>query len=207
MKKTIPATHMKRHPLYRGQKGFLTLDFIFATILMFSFSAILFLFSITFTVMEVAQYAVFSSARAYFAAALDEGMQEKAAKDKFNALVLDSKAPLGTFFRNGWFTISPVVIDDFNEDFSDDPDKDSATFIGARATVKANVLKTRVPLLGQVTKDMAASPSAYLMREPTLEECLNFSKERMRHIQNLKEGFGNGFVQVNSYVLTVDDGC
>lgn len=198
---------LKRQPLYKGQKGFLTLDFIFATVLMFSFSAILFLFSITFTVMEVAQYAVYSSARSYFAAAMDESMQRRAAEDKFTQLVLDSKAPLGTFFRNGWFTIDKVVIDDFNEDFSDDPDKDSGTFIGARATVKANVLKTRVPLLGQVTKDMSASPSAYLMREPTLEECKDFSAQRMQHIQNLKDGFSNGFVKPTDYIMTMDDGC
>lgn len=200
-------TRSVRPAILKNQKGFLTLDFIFATLLMFSFSAILFMFTITFSAMEIAQYAVFASARTYFAANKDEEAQEEAAKAKFTQLIRDPKSPLGTLFKNGWFTIDDVTVDDFNEDFSNDPDNDSATFIGARTTVRAKILQMKFPVFGGNSEELSASPAAYLMREPTEKECTDFSTARFGAIKLLKSGFAQSFVDDTKYAALMDDGC
>jgi hypothetical protein len=191
----------------KNQKGFLTLDFIFATLLMFSFSALLFIFSITFSAFEIAQYVTFSSSRAYFAAHKNETRQQARGQAKFKALIRDQKAPLGVLFRNGWFEIGDVVLNDFNSDFSDDPDKDSGTFVGARALIKAKILNFKFPLLGGAKDEMSASTSSYLMREPTEEECISFTNDRFEHAQALKPGFDQTYINVDQYVPIMDDGC
>jgi hypothetical protein len=195
--------------LLKSQKGILTLDFIFAMIMMVCFSAILFAFTITFSAVEIAQYATFAAARAHFAAAKNSDEQETAGKTKFTELVKGPKAPLGMFYRNGWFTLSDVEIKDFNSEYSTDPNKDSDTFIGARTTIVANILKMKFPLLGETTdEDLSATINAYLMREPTEEECVTFTKQRFKGIQSLRPGaFDQGFVNAGSYAFMMDDGC
>ncbi len=195
-------------PFLKNQKGILTLDFIFAILLMFVFSAILFGFTITFSAIEIAQYATFASARAHFAAHKNTDEQQKMGRDKFERLIKDRQSILGTFFRNGWFTLEDVRIADFNGDYETDTSKDSATFIGARSVFTANILSMNFPLLGSTTEDdLKANISSYLMREPTEEECSQFVRERFERIKTLKEGFGQGFVRSESYAVMMDDGC
>lgn len=201
---------LARKSLLKNQKGILTLDFLFAIIMMFSFTAILFAFSITFTAVEIAQYATFAASRAYFAANKTSDDQEKAGKDKFAELVISEKAPLGTFFKNGWFTLSPVELKDFNSEYSSDSDGDVDTFVGARTTMIAKILKMRFPLLGSTTdEDLSAQINSFLAREPTEEECQEFVRDRLTNIKNIDPDgrFNNAYVQDGAYVQIMDDGC
>lgn len=186
----------------------LTLDFIFASLLMFAFAAILFAFTITFAAVNIAQYATFASARAYFAAHKNEDEQQKLGKDKFQKLIKAADSPLGSFFRNGWFELGEVKIKDYSEEFGEDPGLDNETFVGARVTFIAKILNMKFPLLGPTTSDeLSASISSYLMREPTEEECKSFVDQRFVKIQTLKNGFAQGYVQPNLYLSMMDDGC
>jgi hypothetical protein len=197
-----------KNNILKNQKGFLTLDFIFATIMMFAFSAVLFAFAITFTSVEVAQYATFASARAHFAAHKNEIEQRRLGKEKFDKLIRDRQSPLGNFYRNGWFTLSDVQIRDFSDEFSQEAGQDSDTFVGARTTLVAKILQMRFPMLGSTTEeDLSTDVSSYLMREPTEEECVDFTAQRFEQIQNLKGGFSAAFVQKNAYAFMMDDGC
>lgn len=191
-----------------NERGILTLDFIFSLLMMFAFAAIIFAFTITFSAVEIAQYATFAAARAHFAAHKNSDEQEKLGQEKFNALVKNPNAPLGTFFKNGWFTLSDVQIKDFNSEYATDPNQDSDTFIGARATIVARILQMKFPLLGETSDDdLSATINSFLMREPTEEECLQFVRARFQRIQALKGGFAFGTVQPNSYAVIMDDGC
>lgn len=194
--------------ILKNQKGMLTLDFIFATIMMFAFSAILFGFAITFTAVEIAQYATYASARAYFAAHKNEDEQQRLGKEKFDKLVKDRQSVLGTFFRNDWFELGDVDIRDYSGEFSQNASADSDTFVGARTTLVAKILKLQFPLLGGTTDDdLGTNISSYLMREPTEEECEDFTQQRFEQIQNLKSGFGASYIQNSAYAPTMDDGC
>jgi hypothetical protein len=200
-------TSAQRPTIIRNQKGILTLDFIFAILMMFAFSAILFGFTITFSAVEIAQYITFASARAHFAANKNTDEQEKLGKDKFDELARNRNSILGTFFRNGWFELGDVKIADFNGEYGVDESKDSDTFIGARATFTAKILNMRFPLLGKTTDDdLTANISSFLGREPTEEECMQFMNERFERIQALKSGFTQ-FADPSLYVKIADDGC
>jgi hypothetical protein len=208
---------IKRLPkksLLKNERGILTLDFLFAIVMMFTFTAILFAFSITFTAVEIAQYATFAASRAYFAAHKDQTSQNDAATRKFASLVTAEKAPLSTFFRNGWFELKAVTLGDYNSDYSTDPDGDSDTFVGARTTFTAKILKMRFPMLGETTdEDLSAEINSYLMREPTFTECAEFAAARLRNIKNIPQTgnpngrFNNAYVLDGNYVLMMDDGC
>lgn len=201
-------SHQKTTSILKNQKGILTLDFIFAILMMFAFSAILMGFTATFSAVEIAQYATYASARAHFAAHKNTDEQEKVGKDKFAKLIRDKNSILGIFFRNGWFELGDVKIQDYSNEFSPNANQDSATFIGARATFTAKVLNMRFPLLGSTTDDdLSANVSSYLMREPTEEECAQFVEERFDKIKDLKSGFSAGFVNSANYAIMMDDGC
>lgn len=194
--------------ILKNQRGLLTLDFIFATIMMFAFSAVLFAFSITFTSIEIAQYATFASARAYFAAHKNEDEQQRLGREKFDALVKDRQAILGTFYRNNWFELGDVEIRDFSDEFNQAAGQDSDTFVGARTTLVAKILQLKFPLLGSTTEDdLSTQVSSYLMREPTEEECQDFTAQRFERIQALKTGFSTAYIQNQAYVPIMDDGC
>lgn len=201
-------SHSAHKNILKNQKGILTLDFIFATLMMFSFSAILFGFTMTFTAIEIAQYATFASARTYFAAHKNENEQKQLAKQKFNFLVKDKQSSLGNLFRNNWFELTDVELGDYNGEFSQKSGTDSETFIGARTQLVANILKMNFPLLGSTSdSDLSTSISSYLMREPTEEECADFTEQRFEEIKNLKSGFSSGYVQDAAYIPIMDDGC
>lgn len=200
---------LSRKNILKNQRGILTLDFIFAALMMFTFSAIIFRFAITFTAVEIAQYATFASARAFFAAHKNEDEQRRLGTEKFNKLVRDPQSALSTLFRNDWFELSDVEIKDYSSEFSQTPaGEDSDTFVGARTNLLAKVLSMNIPLLGNTTEDdLGTQVSSYLMREPTEEECLDFTEQRFQRIQQLKNGFSTGYVQQNAYAVMMDDGC
>lgn len=203
----MKTKHEKKNIL-KDQKGMLTLDFIFASIMMFTFSAILFRFAITFVVVEITQYATFASARSFFAAHKNEDEQRRVGKAKFDQLLRDRNSVLGNFFRNDWFEIGDVELKDFSAEFSQTAGEDSDTFVGARANLVAKVLSMNIPLLGSTTDDdLGTQVSSYLMREPTEKECEDFTKDRFKQIQTLKDGFGLGFVRDDAYLPSMDDGC
>jgi hypothetical protein len=200
--------------LLKNERGILTLDFIFAMIMMFTFTAILFAFSITFTAVEIAQYATFAASRAYFAAHKDQETQTDVATRKFASLVSAEKAPLSTLFKNGWFELKGVTLDDFNSEYSSDPEGDTDTFVGARTVFTAKILKMRFPLLGETTdEDLSAEINSFLMREPTFTECEAFTAARLRNIKNIPQTgnpngrFNNAYVLDGSYIPMMDDGC
>lgn len=197
-----------KHSPLKSKKGLLTLDFLFALIMIFAFTSILFGFSITFTAVEIAQYATFAASRAYFAANKTSDDQEQAGTRKFNALINARQAPLGTIFKNGWFTLSPVELKDFNSEYSTDPNVDSDTFIGARTTLTAKILQKRFPLLGSTSEDaLSAKINSFLMREPTEEECVSFVQERFSRFLQLETRFTAPFVRADAYTVIMDDGC
>lgn len=192
----------------QDESGILTLDFIFAIVLIFGFTGILFAFALTFTAAEVAQYVTFASARAYHAANKNSDDQKIIGEQKFEELVRGNNAKLGFLFANGWFELGDIEIGDFNDEFNEDPGNDSDTFVGARATLIAHILQFNIPIFGgTTTEELGAEVSSYLMREPTEEECQSFVQQRFDKIQQLKSGFSNGLVQSNEYAVIMDGGC
>jgi len=191
--------------MIKNQKGFLTLDFIFASTIFYVFASVLFSFAITFSVVEVFQYISFSSARSYSLADTDIAEQEARARAKYQSLAFHpTMRPL---LENNWFAVEDVQIGNFsNRGSEDDNTSDANTFHGVIIPFNAPILYKRVPLLGSTASNpdgFLADIQSFLGREPTQDECLIFNEDRY-----------NNFIQqtypasdADSYLNMADNGC
>jgi hypothetical protein len=195
-------------PKFRSlnQSGSITLDFIFALVLVFSLVVVLFSMTFTLSVVEIVQYFTYATARVYSGGHKDQATQKSLAQQKF--LELRQNPAFASLFKNGFFELSDVTVDDFRSEFTSDSADDS-TFIGARATLTAKALDIRVPFFGSTSETpntFKTNLSSYLIREPTLQECLSFNQQRLDAIKRIP---GANFNQssVSHYVVVSDNGC
>lgn len=185
----------------KDEKGLIALDFIFASLLVFALSSVIFSFGMTLSVVEVVQYMSFASARNYNLAHLNEERQRERGERKFQELV--SNPIFSSLVEYGWFEVGNVEINDFNEEFS--PETGFENFIGARIPFSAPILYKNIPFVGSTGPDRDAFQTkvqSFLSREPTFEECQGFMDARRRALANI---FNQ--VQVNEAHVMMDNGC
>ena len=210
------AAALGRRPL-ANQGGFITLDFIFASLLIAGMFTVVFAVCMTLSMVEVAQYLTFSTARVYFAAHDSESQMNSLAQTKYAQL--SKQAPFkGLFFADESLFSMPAqpTIGDFNTDYPQSAGADSATFIGARASFRAKVLEFSIPVWGSVTAPASdpgepdgftANVSSYLSREPSGSECRAFNEARMQNILQLDQNFQKAAASAGQYQLITDNGC
>ncbi|MEM7647489.1 MAG: hypothetical protein AAF203_11305 [Pseudomonadota bacterium] len=188
----------------KNERGLLTLDFMFATVIIFGFTGILFSFAMTFSVVEVVQYITYSSARNFTLAHFDESRQQERARQKLDELIANQAiAPL---LNNGWFEVRPGIISDFNSEYNPDPSQDSDIFQGVRIPFSAPILFKRIPFLGTTGDDpdsFNANIQSFLAREPNFDECRRFISERGQQMRSLVPGNWDE----SAVVVMMDNGC
>lgn len=208
MKKISPFQVLK------DERGIITFDFIFAFVMVWGFTSILFALTLTLSVVEISQYVSFSTARTFHAAHWSPELQNEIGEEKYSQLI--NNPVLSPLFNNGWFTISQNAgLGDWNELYpqSQDPrdnEGDSDNFIGSRLTLNAKILEIQIPLIGLTYDDsdaFTANVASYLNREPTSEECLEFGSEdnRFRALKRLDATYNRS--EVKNYVHFADNGC
>jgi hypothetical protein len=203
------ATGLKR----RSQSGFITVEFLFAIVIAFGMSALVFAITFTLSTVEIGQYIIFSTARAHAAANFDRNTQSDTAKAKYSSLLADPG--LGSLFANGWFTLSPVnqleIKQGYGDNFSHDYDSGSRGDLqGVRTTFTAKVLELRLPLIGSVTPDngsFSAKLTGILIREPTEQECEQYMDQRAQELWNLGDGRFQKYRQGTEDTPWEDNGC
>lgn len=202
----------------RNTQGFITVDFLFAFVLVMGFSAILFALSMTLVAVEVAQYATFASARAFHGAHVNNIEQHRLASQKYNEVL--SQPAIRPLFSNGWFVLSDPQIGDevFAQTFPNyrqDP-RDPFLFIGVGAEFQARILNFQIPFYGSTTAvdqgdaGFTTVVSSFLGREPSATECRNFSVNRWKAIRQLKVTNAAPYTlntSENGYITIMDDGC
>ncbi len=193
-----------------NQRGLITLDFVFALVLVLSFTAILFAISLTLSVVEVTQYVTFASARNYFAGHQKVEDQERLGNEKFKQL--SNAGALKPLFKNGWFELKNFQIGPGTayQEIQEDPDR--FTFFGASVYLRAPVLNFRVPFFGRTAENeddaFEAQITSWLAREPATEECLEFNESRMRLIKQIGGNtYNHPQVSENAYAVMTDNGC
>lgn len=195
----------------QNERGLVTIDFIFASILIGGFFAILFSIMLTLSVVEVTQYITYATARTFYAGHWDRTQQENLGEAKFNELI--ENETVSPFFNNGWFELEGGPgIQDWGDVYpsSRNASEDSANFIGSRIELNAKILEFRIPLIGD-TSDLddafKANVASYLNREPTSQECLEFLNEQNRFeaIKRLDGSYRNSAIR--DYVRVADNGC
>ena len=195
--------------LLEDQHGVLTLDFIFALMLIFGFSMIFFAVSITLSMVEVTQYISFTAARTFAGAHEDQTGQDGLARKKFAEIM--AVPVFKKLYSLGWINLGALQLGDFNNDYPQDAD--AATFVGARIPFFAAILSLDIPFVGSTTSNSTtghAMVSTYLMREVTTTECReNFNRARFQKLKNLTYGGKAvyGGVPSDSAALITDNGC
>lgn len=196
--------------LLKNETGLIAIDFIFALVLVFAFTAVLFAMSMTLSVVEVTQYVTFASARNHFAAHETKQKQEELAEAKYQQLV--NSPALKPLYNNGWFELRDFKVGEGVDYQQIQNDPDAFTFYGSTVFLRAPVLNFRVPFFGRTASDenaaFQAQIASWLAREPSTEECMEFNKARMRLIKQMD---GNAYnisqLNENDYVVMTDNGC
>lgn len=219
-----------------NRRGFLSVDFLFAMAICGVMCMLMFAFTTTMSLIQIAQYIAFSTARTHAAGHLTQEKQFNQATAKFKTFSDERSFPgLAPLLRNGWFELDAGSLavrgggtlssgsggGDFNVDYG---------FVnqrlpqhGVRFIFRAPVLKFNIPLVGKVQDEEDADFGTFitglLLREPTSQECTEQMREsvRFRAIRELDsrygEIYGSGMYGgrhnpgTSSYFAMEDNGC
>lgn len=196
-----------------NESGFITAEFLFAIVIAFGMSAIVFALTFTLSTVEVGQYIIYSTARAQAAGNFDKTAQSDAAKAKYSSLLADKG--LASLFSNGWFTLSKVgdleLKQGNGDNFSRDYDTETRGDLqGARTTFTAKILEMRLPLIGAITPDngsFSAKLTGILIREPTEQECEQYMDQRAQELWNIGDGRFEPYRKGETTTPWEDNGC
>ena len=202
----------------KNQRGMITVDFLFAFVLVMGFGAILFALSMTLTVAEVTQYITFAAARNYMAANITPVLQEQKALLKYRELL--GNPNLVQLYTNGWFEVDAnPAVGDISQYISgyQQPGTTPNKFWGVGTTFIARMLEFQIPFYGStnVNGDGRGSSfstflGSYLGREITTVECLNFTSQRWNALRNIPVAGGMApysLAKDGGYKVYDDNGC
>lgn len=209
--------------MLKSQAGMITLDFLFAFVLVMGFAGLLFALTLTLTVVEITQYVTFASARNYSASHINVIYQEQQARLKYKELTEATVfAPL---YSNGWFEIDKpeaVLVGDASAMFPEykqaSPEEPNL-FYGVGTKFIARMLEFNIPFFGSTTDEGDGQGSgfktfiaSYLSREVTTNECLNFfNARRWEKIRALPVSNASPYSVLTpgneGYVVVSDNGC
>lgn len=209
--------------MMNSSRGMITVDFLFAMVLVLGFTSILFALSMTLTVAEVTQYITFASARNYFAGHLSHERQKELALAKYYQLLENGQfAPL---FRNGWFQVDQEpaigdisrVIPSYRDAAGGGNFDSKNMFWGVGTNFTAIILDFQIPIYGSTNPQGDGSGSgfrtflgSYLGREISTQECQQFMRARWANIRNLEvQGAApyTTFTTNSGYSANEDNGC
>lgn len=202
----------------RNERGMITVDFLFAIVLILGFTGLLFVVSFTLSVASVVQYITFAAARNYAVAAVDIDSQTTRAQLKYKELI--SNPVFKPLFSNGWYKVNAEAnIGDHTKIISayTEPAAQKNQFWGVGTDFVAKVLDFHIPYFGSTAPESDGSGSgfktymgSYLGREPTTNECIDFTAKRWEAIRNLEvqgaAGYSTG-TSTQGYFPMTDDGC
>lgn len=206
-----------------NERGIITIDYLFALVLVSGFSFIIFALSMTLMMSEVVQYITFSSARNYFAAHNDPQAQEEAAFVKYAEL--RSHPVVEPLLTSGWFELDEsrmAIATDIPkmkpelQGYEQAPTQN--LFHGTVVWFSSKILEFNIPFYGSTASDelrggneFGAYIGSYLGREITQEECENFLTQRWDYFKNLPTGGAASYSEARRtdsyYVAIADNGC
>jgi hypothetical protein len=199
----------KKHK--QNQSGILTVDFIMALLISFGLGMILMAMSFTLTVVEVAQYAAYSAVRTMSAAHVSEDRQIENGRKKFDSLT--KAGSFGGLFTSGWFELGVAEFRAGNGKIFGNPPSGGQFrriyFIGMSVPLKVRILEINIPLIGKTGEegDFSTSINAFLLREPSQDECFKFFESRKQGFRASQFPSAQTFYDPNALVRMEDNGC
>lgn len=188
-----------------NSNGGITLDFIFALVLVLSMTLLLGVFSFSLAIIESTQYIAYSASRAYFPAHINEETQKRMADEKFEELTKSSG--FKSFLKPDLFKISVDRIGDTGDIYQRATTKDILD--GVRLKIILEILDIQLPGLGTTQgQPYETFVTSLLGRESTSEECQNFIQQRFNALLNVPGStYSSSSIQPEQYFAFEDNGC
>ena len=204
----------------KNNKGIITIPFLLVLVIVLVFVLYFFGLAMTFAHISVTQYMSYSAARKLFVAGKSSYDQKISAKEHYEKLRLQ-------FFKTSahrgqpgdWFSISPKLVT--TKDKKDGKDgtlgalgdytnshsgRFKTAFYGANVLFISYFFKFKIPFLMESSDSLVqARISSFLGREPSVEDCEWFNKERVREIKKRYSSISNLSIKDNEG--KGDNGC
>lgn len=193
---------LSRKPNIRNNSGFITAEFLFAFVMVIGIGMFIFAFTFSLATVEISQYIIWSTARAYASANISKADAFDDATAKFNNLTKEFPLLTGVNSNSPWFTLTDLKIGDdlsdgtdptLNLPASDRTNENRQPWTGASAQLQMTLFANmHVPFLGKVSTDPSQFKfpvRAFLIRQPSQEECRKFFYDDSigRFSQGIKE--------------------
>ena len=204
----------------KNSVGIITIDFLISLLIASVFCTVLFVFTFTFTVIEISQYIAYSTGRAFIAGHLTPDDQVKMATNKFKQFIgPGGNKEIMPLFQNGWYELSPPDIrgagesgKSFADDYGLGPDSKNSSYSGIRLRFNAKLLMLNFGILGSTSKSgdgFFANVTGLLIREPSTQECQKqlTLDNRYRAILDLDPRFNDYRATSDKYLPMEDNGC
>ncbi len=215
----------KSSQMIMNNSGFLAADFLFSFIMIIGCGIVIFALTFSLATVEVAQYITWSAARSYSAANINAAASKSAADSKFTKLSMKFPLLTGADGSSPWFILTKKLVGDAAHDGMAGPvdvnnksaganPENRHPWTGVYAELEWKLFEgIKIPFLGKI-----ASPGsevfkipirAFLLRNPSQDECLKFFEKANRYdqgIKNLESGW-TGIPAASIYVPIEDNGC
>lgn len=193
--------------------GQATVDFLLAMLVTFGVGLVILALSFTLSVVSIAQYIAFSSARTISAAQDLVSAQEDAGRAKFRQL--SRTGVLGGFFGPGRFALGEIEIRsgagrNFRDSFESTASQSRRNFyVGVSIPLTASILSRSIPLLGETgeERDFSTRINAFSLREPAQEECFRFFEQRAQALRGNQFRSAQIGYNPREIVRMEDNGC
>ena len=194
----------------KNNKGLLTIDFIFSFLVVWGLFMAFLLMSFTLMMSSVAQYVVFATNRSHISGHISTDKQDEMGTRKFEDLI-DALRPMVSTGTQSWFRFE-----------LEDPDPGPPQQLGSQNQRKygfkinytATVAReTSFPIVGgpgdgSVGANFGrATVKAYMYREPTTSECLEFNEARWEKILDRFQNLPSYINGSDTFGSSADNGC
>lgn len=186
--------------LPKNNSGFMTAEFLFAFTMVIGSGILIFALTFALTTIEIAQYIVWSAARAHSVANLTAVDSRTAGETKYTNLTAAFPLLTGNGSDAPWFKMPTVnessnfLVGDLSilikqKDSAIDPNNAASSageprhpWIGVQSSIDLVLLKNvNVPFLGKITEspdDLNFPVRAIIFRHPSYDECRKFFSAR-----------------------------
>lgn len=202
MNKNIKSKIKKIH---HDEAGFIFADFIFSLVLVLSSCIILFVLCFSLAAVEIGQYITWTTARAYSGANLTADRSTMAGKQKFVKMATQLPLLTGANTSTFWFQLvlqdvgnnnSLIAnLESINTNNSLSSGEARQPWTGAAAELDVALLRRlTLPFIGKLSTDDSVfkyNLRAFILRNPSQNECLEFFKKKYEEGVSKIEGSWN----------------
>lgn len=218
---------MKRLKSRKNNSGFIIADFLFAFVMTIGVGIFIFTLTFSLATIEIAQYIVWSTARNYASANVNETVAREQAERKFDNLRDLFPLLTNSDGSSGWFEVSrsDLVIGEldtqdprFTISASDKINENRQPWTGVSTTINLKLFSNlELPFLGKISDNKSAFKfpvRAFIIRNVSEAECKNFFEISNRYekgIKNLEDRKlapgALGVAPGSSLTMGEDNGC